>query len=66
MTAMASGSRMLRNDKVSAEIDKMREEKLSEKRLSADDVLQKYIDIAFADIDDYVEVDGGYAIKLDR
>ncbi|PIC72520.1 terminase small subunit [Sporosarcina sp. P17b] len=63
-TAMVEGHRHLRNPKISAVIDQMREEKMNEKKISASDVLQKYIDIAFADIGDYVEVDGGYSVKV--
>ncbi len=65
VTAMSSGSRLLRNVKVSDEIDRMRSETLNEKKLSADEVLQRYIDIALADIGDFVEVDeGGFMIKV--
>ncbi|BAQ11319.1 terminase small subunit [Bacillus sp. OxB-1] len=72
-TAMVEGHRTLRNPKISAEIDRMRTEKLNEKRLSADDILQKYIDIAFADITDFasfgrkeVPVIGMYGPVLDE
>jgi phage terminase small subunit len=54
-TAMASGSRLLRNVKVSEEIDRLKAEQASELKLDVRDVLQKYIDIAFADITDFVE-----------
>lgn len=54
VTAMASGSRLLRNVKISAEIDRMKEEQTHELKLDVRDILQKYIDIAFADITDYV------------
>lgn len=54
-TAMVEGHRHLRNPKISREIDRMRNETLNEKRLRADDILQKYIDIAFADITDFME-----------
>ena len=64
-TAMSEGYRHLRNPKISAEIDRMRKERLSEKKLSVDDVLQKYIDIAFADIGDFVEVDSnGFSVMI--
>ncbi|WP_309295933.1 terminase small subunit [Sporosarcina sp. NCCP-2222] len=53
-TAMSNGYRLLRNAEISAEIDRLRNERLLEKKLSVDDVLQKYIDIAFADITDFV------------
>lgn len=55
ITAMSAGSRMLRNVKVISEIERLKEERTSELMLSVDDVLQKYIDITFADITDYVE-----------
>ncbi|MEK0285928.1 terminase small subunit [Caldifermentibacillus hisashii] len=54
-TAMASGSRLLRNVKVSEEIDRLKAEQANELKLDVRDVLQKYIDIAFADITDFVE-----------
>src|SRR5690606_15144504 len=54
-TAMASGSRLLRNVKVSEEIDRLKAEQANELKLDIRDVLQKYIDIAFADITDFVE-----------
>ncbi|MFF5994266.1 terminase small subunit [Lysinibacillus sp. KU-BSD001] len=53
-TAMASGSRLLRNVKVREEIHRLKAELANGIMLSARDVLQKYIDIAFADITDYV------------
>jgi len=49
ITAMASGSRLLRNVKVSDEIDRMKVEQATELKLDMRDVLQKYIDIAFAE-----------------
>lgn len=54
-SAMSAGSRMLRNVKVSDEIDRLKEEQASGLKLDAQAVLQKYIDIAFADITDFVE-----------
>ncbi|PIC65348.1 terminase [Sporosarcina sp. P13] len=63
-TARVEGHRHLANPNISEEIDRMRSETLSNKKLSADDVLQKYIDIAFADIGDYVHSETGYMIEL--
>lgn len=64
-TAMASGSRLLRNVKISDEIDRMKQEQTNELKLNVRDVLQKYIDIAFADIGDYVELGGdGMFVKI--
>lgn len=54
-TSMARGSYLLRNVKVRDEIQRLKQELASGIMLSARDVLQKYIDIAFADITDYVE-----------
>lgn len=53
-TAMVEGHRHLRNPKITAEIDRMKEEQTSEIKLSVKDILQKYIDIAFSDITDFV------------
>jgi len=54
-TAMVEGHRHLRNPKINLEIDRMKEEQTSGLKLGVRDVLQKYIDIAFADITDFVE-----------
>src|SRR5690625_807905 len=54
-TAMVEGHRHLRNPKINLEIDRMKEEQTSGLKLDVRDVLQKYIDIAFADITDFVE-----------
>jgi len=39
---MRNGSRLLKNVKVSEEIDRLRNETLSEKKIYADDVLKRY------------------------
>jgi phage terminase small subunit len=54
-TAMVNGSRLLRNAKISDEIDRLKAEQANELKIDVRDVLQKYIDIAFADITDFVE-----------
>lgn len=54
-TAMQNGSRMLRNVKVKEAILEMKQEKLNREFLNESDIFQKYIDIAFADITDYLE-----------
>lgn len=53
-TAMVNGHGLLRNTKISAHIDQLKAEQTNELKLNVRDVLQKYIDIAFADITDYV------------
>jgi len=54
-SAMRSGNRLLRNVEIKKEIDRLRKEKQEGIFLDAQSVLQKYIDIAFADITDFVE-----------
>ncbi|MEV9640434.1 terminase small subunit [Mammaliicoccus sciuri] len=54
MTANANGSRLLVNASIRDEVIRMKEERASGLLLSADAVLQKYIDIAFADISDFM------------
>lgn len=52
-TAMVEGHRHLRNPKLSKEIDRMKAEHTNELKLDVKDIIQKYIDIAFADITDF-------------
>lgn len=54
-TAMVNGCRMLRNAKVEEELKRLKTERMNSSFLSTEDILQKYIDIAFADITDYIE-----------
>lgn len=56
-SAAANGSRMLRNDKVKTEIKKLKQSRLNREMLEQEDIVQKYIDIAFSDITDFVEFD---------
>lgn len=62
-TSMVNGSRLLRKAKVRAEIERIREEQASELMIGTREILQKYIDIAFADITDFVEF--GLKPKID-
>lgn len=54
-TSATCGSRMLRNAKVKEEIKMLKQERLNREFLSESDIFQKYMDIAFADITDYLE-----------
>ncbi|KIL79577.1 terminase small subunit [Bacillus badius] len=54
-TAMVNGHGLLRNTKIVSEIERMKKEVADGIMLDASAVLQKYIDIAFADITDFVE-----------
>lgn len=54
-TAMSNGYSLLRNTEIILEIDRLKAEQTNELKLDIRDVLQKYIDIAFADITDYLK-----------
>lgn len=65
MTAQSIAYRLMGNDGIKKEIDRLRKERMGPKLLSADNVLQKYIDIAFADIGDFVKRgDEGYSVSV--
>lgn len=53
-TAVVAGPRMLGNVRVKEEIMKLKQERLNREFLSEADIFQKYMDIAFADITDYM------------
>ena len=55
ITAKSNGYRLLTNAYIKQEIDKLKQEKLNRAMLSEDDIFQRYIDIAFADITDYID-----------
>ncbi|WP_313893869.1 terminase small subunit [Psychrobacillus sp.] len=54
VTANVNGSRLLVNASIQNEIDRMKTEQTTELKLDVRDVIQKYIDIAFSDITDFV------------
>lgn len=54
-TAVVNGPRLLGNAKVKEEIFRLKQERLNREFLSEEDIFQKYMDIAFADISDYME-----------
>lgn len=49
------GYQLLQKPSVRKEIERLKQNKLNRALLSQDDILQKYIDIAFTDITDYIE-----------
>lgn len=53
--ALSIAYRLMENDGIKTEIEKLKQHKLNRAMLSEDDIFQKYIDIAFADITDYVD-----------
>lgn len=54
-TAAAIGYRLLENVGVKQEIRRLKQNRLNREFLSEEDIFQKYMDIAFADITDYVK-----------
>ena len=54
-TAAVAGPRMLGNVRVKEEIIYLKQERLNREFLSEADIFQKYMDIAFSDITDYVK-----------
>ncbi|MDY4968768.1 MAG: terminase small subunit, partial [Lachnospiraceae bacterium] len=56
-TARTEGSKALAKPCIQKEIRKLKQDKKNQEFLSEEDIFQKYIDIAFADITDYVEFD---------
>lgn len=58
-TAASIGYRLLGNDGVKEEILRLKQERLNREFLSEPDIFQKYMDIAFADITDFVEFGSG-------
>ena len=53
-TARSNGSRLLTKAYIKAEIDRLKEERYTRAYLSEEDIFQRYMDIAFSDIGDYV------------
>lgn len=53
-TAMAAGPRMLGNVRVKNEIQQLKQNRLNREYFAEEDVFQKYMDIAFSDITDYI------------
>lgn len=54
-SAQSNGYRLLTIDYIREEINKLKQNRLNREFLSEHDIFQKYMDIAFADITDYVE-----------
>lgn len=62
--AMSNGSRLMRNDSVREEIRRLKDAQAQALQLDSQVILQRYIDIAMADIEDFVEeVNGEYVLK---
>ena len=55
MVANAKGYKLLVNPRVKAEIQRLKQNRLNREMLSTEDIFQKYIDIAFADVTDFTD-----------
>lgn len=62
--AGVSGCRLLKNPKIQAEIKKLKTGALTRAMLEADDIVERYIRIAFADIGSYIEDASGGEITF--
>ncbi len=54
-TAQSNGYQLLTNTYIRNEIQRLKQNRLNREMLSEEDIFQKYMDIAFADITDFVE-----------
>lgn len=54
-TAVVNGPRLFGNARIKDEIFRLKQERLNREFLSESDIFQKYMDIAFADVTDFVE-----------
>lgn len=55
-SAAANACRLIEKDRVKKEIEKLKNARMNREMLTQDDIFQKYIDIAFADITDFVDI----------
>lgn len=54
-TAASNAYRMMENDGIKKEINRLKQNRLNREMLSEEDIVQMYIDILYADITDYVD-----------
>lgn len=62
-TAQSNGCRLLTYDYIKDEIMKLKQERYAQSMLTKDDIFQKYMDIAFADITDFIEFGNDKAVS---
>lgn len=63
-SAGSAGYRMLQNVAIQNEINQLKQAKMNRAMLTEDDIFQKYMDIAFADMCDYVTVNDEGRLEL--
>ena len=64
-TAVTNGPALLRNARIKEEILQLKQDRLNREFLSESDIFQKYMDIAFADINDFVDIRAGFVTAKD-
>ncbi len=65
-SAAVSANRLLKNPKIQKCIKDMQSKQLEKVMLREDDVVQKYIDIAFSDTNDFVQIQNGQVVISDE
>lgn len=64
-TAVTNGPALLGNTRIKEEILQLKQDRLNRELLSESDIFQKYMDIAFADINDFVDISAGFVTAKD-
>lgn len=64
-TAVTNGPALLGNTRIKEEILQLKQDRLNREFLSGSDIFQKYMDIAFADINDFVDISAGFVTAKD-
>lgn len=64
-SACVGASRWMKDENIQKEIKRLKKEMYTEALLDPQDIIQKYIDIAFADITDYATFKGGWVSLKD-
>ena len=64
-TAVTNGPALLGNTRIKEEILQLKQDRLNREFLNESDIFQKYMDIAFADINDFVDISAGFVTAKD-
>lgn len=64
-TAVTNGPALLGNTRIKEEILQLKQDRFNREFLSESDIFQKYMDIAFADINDFVDISAGFVTAKD-
>lgn len=64
-TAVTNGPALLGNTRIKEEILQLKQDRLNREFLNESDIFQKYMDIAFADINDFADISAGFVTAKD-